>query len=183
MPQNPFLGELLLFAGNFPPVGYAMCNGQLLSISQNAALFSILGTTYGGNGTTNFALPDLRGRITVGPGQGPGLSPYVLGEIAGSEAVTLISTQLPSHSHAVNAVANGQSNGTNIPDATVLFGTAYASETGNPQVPFYSTAAPSLNLAPNAVGPAGGSQPHENRMPYLALNWCIALFGIFPSRN
>jgi microcystin-dependent protein len=183
MPQNPFIGELMLFAGNFAPRGYALCAGQLLPISQNTALFSILGTTYGGNGTTNFALPDLRGRITVGFGQGPGLSSYVLGDSAGVETHQLDAAEMPLHQHAVNAVANGQSNGTNIPGPGTLLASAYAAQTGNPLVPFYSTAAPTLPMSGSAIGVAGGDQPHENRMPDLALSWCIALFGIFPSRN
>ena len=183
MPLNPFIGELLLFAGNFAPRGYAICAGQLMSIQQNQALFSILGTTYGGNGTTNFALPNLQGRISVGSGQGPGLSPYELGEQTGTESVTLIDADMPAHSHAVNAVTNGQSNGVSTPSNAVLLATAFAAEAGNPLVPIYSSAAPTLAMNANAVASAGGNQPHENRMPFLALNWCIALTGIFPTRN
>lgn len=183
MPSQPFLGELLLFAGNFAPTGYALCAGQLLPISQNTALFSILGTTYGGNGTTNFALPDLRGRITVGYGAGTGLSPYSLGQSGGEETHELIQSEMPLHQHAVNAANNGQSNGTNIPGANVVLGTAYAAEAGNPLVPIYSLASPTLAMNAAAVGAAGSNQPHENRMPYLPLTWCIALVGIFPSRN
>jgi microcystin-dependent protein len=183
MPAEPFIGELLLWAGNFAPRGYALCAGQLLSISQNTALFSILGTTYGGNGTSNFALPDLRGRITVGFGQGPGLSFYNLGQFGGEELHQLDTQEMPLHQHAVNAVINGQSNGTNIPGSAVLLATAYAAETGNPLAPFYSSAAPTLTMNAAAVGAAGSNQAHENRMPFLTLNWCIALTGVFPSRN
>jgi microcystin-dependent protein len=183
MPQTPFIGELMLFAGTFAPRGYALCNGQLMSIAQNQALFSILGTTYGGNGINTFGLPDLRGRITVGPGQGPGLSPYDLGEIGGAETHTLTTVEMPSHVHPVNAVANGQAGGTNVPDATALLATAYSAGTGNPFVPIYSSAAATLTMNAQAVGTAGSNQPHENRMPFLTLNWCIALEGIFPSRN
>ena len=183
MPENPFIGELMLFAGNFAPRGYALCNGQILSIAQNTALFSILGTTYGGNGQTTFALPDLRGRITVGQGQGPGLSPYNLGEIGGQEAHTLTTGEMPSHTHPVNAVANGQAGGTNVPAVTTLLATAYSAATGNPLVPIYSSASPTLTMSGQAVGAAGGNQPHENRMPFLTVNWCIALTGVFPSRN
>jgi microcystin-dependent protein len=183
MPAQPYIGELMIFAGNFPPRGWAQCNGQLLAISQNTALFSILGTTYGGNGTSNFALPDLRSRATIGEGQGPGLSPYTLGETAGTEIHTLTTTEMPAHTHAVNAVNNGNSGGTNVPGNTVLLGAGYAVEANNPAVPIYSTDAPSQLMSPQAVGVAGGNQPHENRMPFLALNWCIALIGVFPSRN
>src|SRR5215469_4365797 len=181
--SNPLLGEIKMFAGNFAPKGWALCNGQLLSIAQNTALFSILGTTYGGNGTTNFALPNLQGRITVGQGQGSGLNPYTLGEIGGEETHTLTIPEMPSHSHPVNAVANGQSGGTNVPSVDRLLATAYSAAAGNPFVSIYSSAAPSLTMNAQAVGTAGGNQPHENRMPFLSLNWCIALQGIFPSRN
>ncbi|GGF26775.1 tail Collar domain-containing protein [Aliidongia dinghuensis] len=178
---EPFLGEMIMFAGNFAPRGYALCNGQILSINQNTALFSLLGTTYGGNGVTTFALPNMQSRITVGAGQGPGLSPYNLGGIAGEEAHTLQLTEMPTHTHNVMAVANGTANGTNVPSTGVLLGTGTAVETNSPAEPVYSTNAPSVAMGP--LGTGGGGQPHENRMPFLAVTWCIAITGVFPTRN
>lgn len=162
---EPFVGEVRLMGFNFPPRGWAQCNGQLLPINQNTALFSLLGTTYGGNGTTNFALPDLRGRLPMHVGQGPGLSLRDQGEIGGSEAVTLLTTQLPAHTHA-NGIADVERT-TNRPTGIPARGGAYA-----------ATATASV-----ASGAAGGGQPHENMPPFLVLNWCIALQGVFPSRN
>jgi microcystin-dependent protein len=166
--SEPFIGSIVLFAGNFAPRGWAFCNGQILSIAQNTALFSILGTTYGGNGQTTFALPDLRGRVPVSQGQGPGLSNYSLGETAGVESVTLLQQQMPTHTHTQPA-SNGQQT-TNRPNGAVPA-----------QGGVYASAGDGSALDPTS--PAGGSQPHENRPPYLALNYIIALEGIFPSRN
>ncbi|HEV2674546.1 MAG TPA: tail fiber protein [Aliidongia sp.] len=179
--SEPFLGECMIFAGNFAPQGFALCDGQLLPISQNTALFAILGTTYGGNGTTTFALPDFRGRLAVGQGQGPGLSPYNVGDQVGVESHALTSVEMPSHTHTVAAVANGTTLGTNVPGTGALLGSSYANEANNPTEAVYSTDAPTVVLGP--VGNGGGNQPHENRMPFLAVTWCIALFGVFPSRN
>jgi microcystin-dependent protein len=165
--SEPFIGSVILFAGNFAPRGWAFCDGQLLSISQNTALFSILGTTYGGNGQTTFALPDLRGRAPVGPRQGPGLANHDLGEVGGVENVTLNVGQMPAHNHSLPASGAEQetNNPTNaVPAKGGVFGT-----TAN------------TNMAPMSV--AGASQPHENRPPYLGLNYIIALEGIYPSRN
>ncbi|ACL59739.1 phage tail protein [Methylobacterium nodulans] len=180
--SEPFIGEIILFAGNFAPRGWAFCNGQILSIAQNTALFSILGTTYGGNGQTTFALPDLRGRVPVSAGQGPGLSPYSLGQITGSETVTLIASQMPAHTHSVAADAAAGTvdspNGANLakPITAVRPATAVNGYTsGNPTEP--------VTLAPATIGVAGGSQPHNNLQPTLALNYIIALEGIYPSRN
>ena len=173
MPQQPFIGQIMIGGFNFPPQGWAFCNGQLMPISQNTALFSLLGTTFGGNGTTTFALPDLRGRIPVHNGQGTGLSNYNLGDTAGVETVTLTPDQLPAHTHAAQAT-------TAIGNTAGRSGTVWAKPAGNDNI--YSSAAPSQVLSGNAVGPVGG-QPHENRQPLLALNYCIALFGIFPSRS
>ncbi|HYM01970.1 MAG TPA: tail fiber protein [Stellaceae bacterium] len=183
MPIQPFIGELMIFAGNFAPRGWALCDGQLLAISQNQALFSILGTTYGGNGTQTFALPDLRGRLTLGVGQGPGLNVYDLGQTDGEQSHTLIAAEAATHTHSVNAVNNGNTGGSKAPGGGVLLGAPYAVETGSPPVPFYSNAAPSQVLNGQSVGLAGGSQPHNNLMPSLVVNWCIALQGIFPTRN
>jgi microcystin-dependent protein len=141
-----------------------------MSIAQNTALFSLLGTTYGGNGQTTFALPDLRGRAPLHFGQGPGLSNYALGQVSGSETVTLTIETMPMHNHALNA-----STGAKLNTAPA------ASNIGAAQI--YTTAALDSVMSPGSIGMAGGSQPHDNMQPYLVLNWCICLFGIFPSRN
>ena len=169
---NPFVGEIMMFAGNFAPVGWGLCNGQLLAIAQNQALFSLLGTTYGGNGQTTFALPDLRGRAPIHFGQGPGLSNYPQGQVAGEENHTLIATEMPTHTH----VAHGDpANGTSDTPTGLL-------PARNPGgTPAYGAAA-SAQLAGTYLATAGGSQPHNNMQPYLVLNYCIALTGVFPSR-
>jgi microcystin-dependent protein len=165
MGTEPFIGEVRLIAFTFPPKGWALCNGQLLSISQNAALFSILGTTYGGNGTTNFALPNLQGKVAVHSGNG-----VVLGQTGGSQSVTLTTNQI-NHSHQVstNATANSVSAAGNFP-ASSPAGSLYG-----------PTADTTMNTA--ILSPNGGSQPHNNLQPYLVVLYCIALQGIFPSRN
>lgn len=170
--SEPFIGEIRMFAGNFAPRGWQFCQGQLLSIAQNSALFSILGTTYGGNGMTTFALPDLRGRVPLGPGQGLGLSPRTLGEQGGVETVTLISTQIPAHTHALNASSATPT--TADPGGALL-------PTGASRI--YAGGAPSAQLSPTSIGVAGGSQPHQNMQPFLAMNYIIAVEGIYPSRN
>ena len=170
--SEPFIGQIVGFGGNFAPRGWAFCQGQLLAIAQNTALFSILGTTYGGNGQTTFALPDLRGRVPVQQGTGPGLSPYVLGEQTGSETVTLISTQMPAHNHAL--LASTEDAGVKNPTGQVLATTTS---------PTYVATPIDTTMAPQAIGIAGGSQPHNNLQPLLAINFLIALEGFFPSRN
>lgn len=174
---EPFIGMIALFGFNFPPRGWALCNGQLLSISQNTALFSLLGTTYGGDGQTTFALPNLQSRVPLGMGQGPGLSNYRIGQTGGSENVTLLSTQMPAHNHALNV--SGAPGTTNSPAGNVLATAFLPDETA---VNAYTTT-PNNTASPQAIGMAGGNQPHENVQPYLAMNYCIALQGIFPSRN
>ena len=172
--QEPFLGEIDLMAFNFAPRGWAMCNGQLLSIQQNTALFSLLGTTYGGDGVQTFALPDLRGRRAVGAGQGPGLSPYVIGQSGGEEVVTLTVAQLPQHNH----LPIGDSG---IGTSATPGGGFWSSQT---QVFLYNNAPLStVAMSSQAIGTTGGGQPHDNRSPFLVLNYVIALTGIFPSRN
>lgn len=179
--SEPFLGEIVMFAGNFAPRGWAFCDGQLLAINSNQALFSILGTTYGGDGRTTFALPDLRGRTAIGPRQGPGLSNYQLGQRGGLETVTLSAAQMPSHTHATTATLQATSTRGNsaVPTGNIL--------ASKPRTDIYSDAAPDVSMDSAAVtlqnAATGGSQAHENRMPYLAINHIIALFGIFPSRN
>ncbi len=172
--SDQFVAEIRIFGFNFPPTGWAFCNGQLMPISQNTALFSLLGTTYGGNGKSTFALPDMQGRAPMQPGQGSGLSQHFLGEQGGAESVTLLESEMPMHSHALQAAT--QDNG----DVNIVSPTAsYAPSTGGT---LYQTTA-GANLAPQAIGQAGGSQPHNNMQPYLALNFCIALQGIFPPRS
>jgi microcystin-dependent protein len=170
--SEPFLGEIRTFGFNFAPQGWAMCNGQLLPISQNQALFSLLGTFYGGNGTTTFALPNLQSRVGIHQGQGSGLSPYQLGEVAGSESVTLTTNQMPQHGHGL--IANGATASATRPDGAVLARTATNT---------YAPAPDGTAMNSGAIGAAGGSQPFGIRQPYLCLNFCIALQGIYPSRN
>lgn len=171
--MDPFVAEIRIFPFNFAPRGWAWCDGQLLPLSQNTALFSLLGTTYGGNGKSNFALPDLQGRTPMHPGQGPGLSLHDLGETGGSETVTLLETEIPSHRHSLMA-ANLNSQST-IPTNNSL-------GRGNP-VKVYSTGAPSTEMGSNSLTPSGGSQPHNNMMPYLTMYFCIALQGVYPPRT
>ena len=170
--MDPFIGEIRLFAGTFAPLGWALCQGQLLAISQNDALFALIGTTYGGDGQTTFALPNLSGRIALHQGTGPGLSSRQMGETGGTEAITLTANQIPQHTHAMHANPDAAT-GT-APTGALLAATAFAS---------YDTAAASTAMAAGAVGNAGGSQPHENMAPTLALNYIIALEGIFPTQN
>jgi microcystin-dependent protein len=173
MAFQPFVGQIVLYAFDFAPTGWALCQGQLLPISQNTALFSILGTTFGGNGTSNFALPDLRSRIPVHAGQGSGLSNYVLGEQQGTESVTLLTANMPSHGHS--AV------GTNNPgDSPTPAGNSWATGTGGGNQ--YAGTAGS-QMSAQALGVTGNSQPHNNIMPVLAMNYCIALVGLYPTRN
>ena len=185
---EPFLGEIVLFGGNFAPRSWALCNGQLLSISSNQALFAILGTTYGGDGRTSFALPDLRGRVPLCEGTGPGLTSRNLGARGGDEDVTLTSTQMPTHTHDANL--DFQIQGRN---AMANFMPPLGPAPGNvlamvPNVNLYSTSEASLTALGGvnfsaAVENAGGNAPHTNMQPFLALNYIIALQGIFPSRN
>ncbi|SIO05922.1 Microcystin-dependent protein [Singulisphaera sp. GP187] len=172
---NPFLGQILAVPYNFAPRGWALCNGQILPISQNTALFSLLGTTYGGNGQSTFALPDLRGRVPINAGQGPGLSDYSMGEADGSEAVTLPLAGLPSHSHgAVGFARRGR--------ASSPAGAAWAASSAG-DTTYTGGAGANAPMSPVSTSVAGSDQGHENRQPYLALNFIIALQGIFPARG
>jgi microcystin-dependent protein len=173
-----YIAEIRMFAGNFAPRGWAFCAGQLLSIASNTALFSLLGTTFGGNGTTTFGLPDLRGRVAVGPGQGPGLPNYNLGEMSGETAHTLINAEMPAHNHPAQAAGNSGAG-----DSTSPGGNTWASSTARDNV--YINAAPDGPMAANTVtvGIAGGSQPHNNMQPYTGINYIICMVGIYPSRN
>ena len=172
---DPWIGEIALVGFNFAPLGWAFCDGQILPIAQYTALFSLLGTSYGGNGINTFALPDLRGRTPVhaGGSSGLGLSPIVLGQMGGVEVVTLNTGQIPAHNHLVNVSA---ANGTSDSPSNTIPGRNASG------VPDYSSAAPNAQMAPGAIGITGGNQPHENRPPYLGLNYVIALTGIFPAR-
>lgn len=171
--SEPFVGEIRMFAGNFAPRGWAFCDGQLLAVSQNDALFSLLGTVYGGDGRTTFALPDMRGRIPVHMGQGPGLSNYALGTKGGAEGVTLAVSQLPSHNHTLQAASDAA----NRKDAqSNLLGRSTS-------INLYTGDAPEGALASAAISNAGGSQVHGNLMPFLCVHFIIALFGIYPSRH
>ena len=173
---DPFVAEIRIFPFNFAPKGWAWCDGQLLPLSQNTALFSLLGTTYGGDGKSNFALPDLQGRAPMHPGQGPGLSLHDLGETGGSETVTLLESEIPSHSHSLIATVENGTQGTLTPGITL------ASSVGGA---LYQTNvnANLVNLNENALAPAGGDQPHNNLQPYLTFYFCIALQGVFPPRT
>ena len=175
--SDPFLGEIRIFAGNFAPRGWAQCNGQLLSIAQNSALFALLGITYGGDGQSTFGLPDLRGRVPMNWGQGPGLSPHSIGEASGSETVTLIQTQMPAHTHIANA--SSQDGNSTAPTGAIW---ATAVDANNQEGSSYGTT-PNTTMAPAAIGVAGGNQPHPNMQPYLCLTFIIALEGIYPSRS
>jgi len=167
--SQPFVGEIRMFAGNFNPNGWMLCQGQLLPIAENEVLFQLIGTTFGGDGQSTFALPDLQGRVPMH--QGPG---FVIGQKAGVESVTLTVNQIPNHSHVQQANTVGA--GTD-PTNAVVAGVAA------PPPTFFVAGAPTLSLANNFLGSAGGSQPHDNMMPFLAVNFIISLFGIFPSQN
>lgn len=174
------IGEIRLFGGNFAPRSWAFCNGQLLSISTNTALFAILGTTYGGNGQTTFALPDLRGRVPIHPGTGPGLSNRVQGEMGGSETTTLNTTQLPAHSHTLNT-SSGAANTSNAGGATIANG---VDPSTGVQIPGYLSGTPATAAnAGTAIGLTGNSQPVPIMQPFNTINYIICLQGIFPSRN
>jgi microcystin-dependent protein len=171
---DPFLGEIRMFGGNFAPLGWALCEGQLLPISQNTALFSLLGTTFGGNGTTTFGLPDLRGRVPISFGQGPGLSAYVMGAMGGSENVTILATQMPAHNHQVSAVTGAQGTSSH-PNGQ------YMASSGSAVI--YNNGSPDSTMNQGMIQATGGNQPHSNIQPYLCVNFIIALQGIYPSRN
>lgn len=174
--MDPFVAEIRIFPFNFPPKGWAFCNGQLLPIAQNTALFSLLGTTYGGNGQSTFALPDLQGSVPMHPGQGPGLSLHDLGELSGSETVTLLDSEMPSHTHPMRA---------NDGDGSLASPTNRVSSApgADRDIFWYKDGVPNATMNPGALTTSGGSQPHNNLMPYLTVNFCIALQGVFPPRS
>jgi microcystin-dependent protein len=173
--MDPFVAEIRIFPFNFAPKGWAFCDGQILPLSQNTALFSLLGTTYGGNGVSNFALPDLQGRVPMHPGQGPGLSLHDLGEESGSDTVTLIESEMPTHNHLLQAA---NSDGIDQSPTAEM----YAGGVGG--IATYANAGgATTTLSPQAIVPQGASFPHNNLQPYLTLNFCIALQGVYPPRT
>jgi microcystin-dependent protein len=172
--SNPFLAEVRIFPFNFAPRGWAFCDGQILPLSQNTALFSLLGTTYGGDGKSTFALPNMQGNAPMHPGQGPGLSLHDLGETGGSDTVTLLESEMPSHPHSLMCQPQVEANKSAPSPATSYSRT-------NSGTPYQ--ASNNVAMASNAIAPAGGDQPHNNLMPYLTLNFCIALQGVFPPRT
>jgi len=176
-----YIAEIRLFAGNFAPRNWAFCAGQILAISQNTALFSLLGTTYGGNGQTTFALPDFRGRVAVGTGNGPGLPSMTLGQVGGEPTHTLITTEMPAHNHTVAIGANNAALASQSNPANNVLGAGQVP--GGQSINMYSNTAPNTTLSPTQSSITGGSQPHNNMQPYLGMNYIICLFGIFPSRN
>jgi microcystin-dependent protein len=171
--SNPYMGEIRMWGGTYAPVNWAFCDGQTLAISQNEALYSLVGTIYGGDGVTTFNLPDLRGRVPIHWGQGVGLSSYAIGQVAGSEQVTLTTNQLPQHQHALNASTTVASSG--HAQNNVLAQTSVLS--------LYNAAPAAVGLSPSAIAPAGSSVPHENRQPSLAITFIIALAGIYPTQG
>jgi microcystin-dependent protein len=172
---DQFVGEIRIVPLNFAPTGWALCDGQTLPISQNTALFSLLGTQFGGNGTSTFALPNLQGSAPMNQGNGAGLTPRVMGETGGETAVTLLTSEIPAHTHTIG-VASASTSGT--PGPTVVFGGG-----GRGKEPAYVPASAPVTMSTQAIGLTGGSQPHNNMPPYLTLNFVIALVGIFPARS
>ena len=170
---DPFVAEIRIFPFNFAPKGWAFCDGQLMPISQNTALFSLLGTTYGGDGKSTFALPDMQGNAPMHPGQGPGLSVHDLGEMSGSETVTLLESEIPAHAHSMHV---SQADGTERNPPGQLLATGIG-------IGQYAAPGPLTQLSPNALTAAGGDQPHNNMMPYLTFYFNIALQGVFPPRT
>lgn len=172
--SEPFVGEIRMFAGNFAPRGWAFCDGQLLAVSQNDALFSLYGTIYGGDGVTTFGLPDMRGRIPIHAGHGPGLSPRAIGSRAGTEQETVTLNELPTHSHTFNGVNTPATENSPGSNETLAQSVGYDAYVPNENV---------ASMSNNNVSAVGGSGPHENEMPYLCVNFIVALFGIYPSKH
>jgi microcystin-dependent protein len=185
MAQTPLIGAVFMFAGSSAPTGYMLCQGQLLLIQQYQALFTVLGTKFGGDGVTTFALPDLQSRVPIGAGQGPGLSNYTLGEAAGTESVTLLYNNMPAHSHTVNAVAgagNQTSPASYLPATVSITATHPVPDFPGISAPSaYSNASPNATMNPNMIAAAGGNQPHTNIQPFLSINFIIAITGVFPA--
>jgi microcystin-dependent protein len=174
--MDPFVAEIRIFPFDFAPKGWAFCDGQILPLSQNTALFSLLGTTYGGDGKSNFALPDMQGNAPMHPGQGPGLSLHDLGETGGSETVTLLESEIPSHTHQMRG-DNQDPGDTGAPSPAAVFAKSSGAFAFVPPTPVL------VQMSDSAIAPAGGDQPHNNLQPYLTLNFCIALQGVYPPRT
>lgn len=174
---QPYVGEIRLFAGNFAPAGWAFCNGQLMAISENEALFQLIGTTYGGDGQATFALPDLQGRVPIHQGTANFGSTFAIGQLGGSETVTLTTQQMPAHNHVLHASANASTAGAG-PAGNLTANTSATTST-----PIYSAATPGTAMAPSGIGPTGGNQPHDNMAPFQCVSFIISLFGIFPTTN
>lgn len=172
---QPFIGEIRMFGGNFAPAGWSLCNGQIQPIDQNPALFQLIGTTYGGDGQTTFSLPDLQGRVPVHQGTDNHGNNYVIGQKAGTETVTVTTPQMPIHSHLPRAAA--------VADSVSPLNKVWSTDPSATVAPYFTGATPATSMNANAIGNAGGSQPHENLQPFLAISFIIALFGIFPSQN
>jgi len=172
--SEPFVGQIALFPFNFAPQGWAFCNGQLLQINQYNALFALLGTTYGGNGQTTFALPDLRGRVPLGAGQGPGLTNRFLGETLGTENVTILESQMPAHTHGIQVLSSPGTSNTPVNSIPAQ---------NRDGISNYASGTPNGQMASGVLASTGGSQPVNNMQPSLSMNYCIALFGIFPSQS
>ena len=170
---EPYIGEIRMFGGNFAPAGWAFCDGQLMAIADNDALFNLIGTTYGGDGQQTFALPNLQSRVPLHMGQGPGTSNRTIGEMAGVESVTLTTNQIPAHNHAFLASTDGGT--ANTPQDNLIASPPVAKP--------YRAGVPADALPPNFTRPAGGSQPHDNLMPYIVINYIISLYGIYPTQN
>lgn len=182
--SQPYVGQISMFAGNFPPAGWMFCQGQLLPISENETLFNLIGTTFGGDGQSTFQLPDLQGRVPVHQGQGGGLSNYQIGQSGGNESVTLNTQQIPSHNHTI--LANNAAGTTAVPGSGATLANEDVNQgTNNPLTydPFESANPNQVTMPANSIAPVGGSQPHENIQPILVLNYCISLFGVFPTQN
>lgn len=179
--SSPFVAEIRMFGFNFAPTGWAQCNGQLLPISQNTALFSLLGTYYGGDGKSTFALPDLEGSLATHQGQGSGLQEWFLGQMQGSDTVTLLVSEIPLHNH--NVAANTVNATTDNPAGNVLARGNFSFQGNSGAVPIYSDTAPAVAMNQMALAVGGGDQPHNNLMPYLVVNYCIAMQGVFPPRT
>jgi microcystin-dependent protein len=171
--SSPYIGEIRMFGGSFPPNGWVFCDGQLMPISENDALFTLIGTTYGGDGEETFGIPDLRGRVPLHAGTGPSGVTYQLGEMAGVESVTLSTQQIPIHNHAFLASTE---NGSAVPPTGGVLGSLASASV-------FKTGTPTVSANANALTPAGGSQPHENMHPFLCVSFIMSLFGIFPTQN
>ncbi|TMJ01415.1 MAG: phage tail protein [Alphaproteobacteria bacterium] len=182
--SSPYVGQILIFAGNFAPAGWMTCQGQSLPISEYETLFNLIGTTYGGDGQATFNLPDLRGRAPVHMGQGSGLSSYAIGQNGGVEAVTITTQQMPSHNHLVQVITGNTASNTSTPSGSTILSDETQSGAATASFVYVANSGANQNtLATQTIANSGGNQPHENRQPLLVLNYIISLFGVYPSPN